>query len=161
MSATIFFKINYLARWVSSSFSSFFFVCFQVAAFGWCGSAVVGGWLVDEYDYGATFLATAFVQACAVLVWLALAPLVSNVELRAAPSPQRRTGGGGAAPSPPAAAAVCSDAQGKGWRVGEDSDLDTCDDEGSDRVLSSLVPSETSEARQLLPMAVVARLPSK
>jgi len=44
----------------------------------------MGGWLVDQYDYGATFFATALVQACAVLVWLSLAPLVSNKELRAA-----------------------------------------------------------------------------
>jgi hypothetical protein len=60
----------------------------KVTAFGWCGSAVMGGWLVDQYDYGATFFATALVQACAVLVWLSLAPLVSNKELRAAmPAP--------------------------------------------------------------------------
>ena len=55
----------------------------QVAAFGWCGSAVLGGYLVDKYDYSFTFALTAAVQCAAVAVWCCLIPLVPRTEGRA------------------------------------------------------------------------------
>jgi hypothetical protein len=44
---------------------------------------VLGGYLVDKYDYSATFLITALVQGAAVLIWVALLPLVPKEEKRA------------------------------------------------------------------------------
>ena len=35
----------------------------SVMAFGWSGSAILGGFLVDKYGYGETFLYTAILQA--------------------------------------------------------------------------------------------------
>lgn len=34
----------------------------SVLAFGWCGSAVLGGFLLDAFDFDLTFLITAFFQ---------------------------------------------------------------------------------------------------
>ena len=31
--------------------------------FGWCGSAALGGYLADKFDYNFTFLITAMIQA--------------------------------------------------------------------------------------------------
>jgi len=43
-----------------------------VRRFGWSGSAALGGYLVDKYGYGITFLATASLQLSAVLVMCSL-----------------------------------------------------------------------------------------
>mmetsp|Transcript_6172 Transcript_6172/g.9444 ORF Transcript_6172/g.9444 Transcript_6172/m.9444 type:complete len:109 (+) Transcript_6172:3145-3471(+) len=37
----------------------------SITRFGWSGSAVVGGFLVDHYDYSTTFLVTAIMQVVA------------------------------------------------------------------------------------------------
>jgi hypothetical protein len=55
----------------------------SVSNFGWCGSAVLGGYLVDRFDYSFTFFITALIQGGAVLIWLALVPLVPRVEGKA------------------------------------------------------------------------------
>jgi MFS family permease len=41
----------------------------SVTRFGWSGSAVLGGFLVDRYDYGATFLATGVMLFAAASLW--------------------------------------------------------------------------------------------
>ena len=43
-----------------------------VTRFGWSGSAVLGGYLVDRGGYALTFVVTAATQLIAALVWLAL-----------------------------------------------------------------------------------------
>jgi MFS family permease len=52
----------------------------SVASFGWCGSAALGGWLADKYDYTYTFLITAILQSVAIGVWALLLPLVPRTE---------------------------------------------------------------------------------
>lgn len=47
-----------------------------VTRLGWSGSAVLGGWMVDHFGYGYSFVATAALQALASVVWLLLLPLV-------------------------------------------------------------------------------------
>jgi len=44
----------------------------SITQFGWSGSAVVGGWLSDNYGYGGTFLATAALQAIALALFSTL-----------------------------------------------------------------------------------------
>ena len=51
-----------------------------LASVGWCGSAALGGWLADRYDYTRTFLVTAILQSVAICVWALLLPLVPRVE---------------------------------------------------------------------------------
>jgi MFS family permease len=51
-----------------------------VAAFGWCGSAALGGWLSDKFDYTYTFLITAILQSVGIGVWTLLLPLVPRTE---------------------------------------------------------------------------------
>ena len=58
----------------------------QVSGFGWCGSAVLGGYLVDSFDYSFTFLLTALIQGSAVAIWVGLLPLVPRREQKAASS---------------------------------------------------------------------------
>ena len=41
----------------------------SITRFGWSGSAVLGGFLVDRYDYGATFLATSCMLFAAACLW--------------------------------------------------------------------------------------------
>ena len=43
-----------------------------VTRFGWSGSAVLGGYLVDRGGYALTFVVTAATQLIAALVWLVL-----------------------------------------------------------------------------------------
>jgi len=62
---------NERARWKSLD---------SVASFGWCGSAALGGWLTDKYDYTFTFLITAIIQSVGVLFYFALVPLVPRKE---------------------------------------------------------------------------------
>lgn len=48
----------------------------SVTRFGWSGSAVLGGYLIHKYHYGATFLITAGLQALAGLLYLVIVPVV-------------------------------------------------------------------------------------
>jgi MFS family permease len=52
----------------------------SVASFGWCGSAALGGWLADKFDYTYTFLITAITQTVGLGVWCLLLPLVPRKE---------------------------------------------------------------------------------
>merc|ERR1711871_1856523 len=52
----------------------------SIAQFGWCGSAALGGYLVDRYNYSYTFLITAFIQGTSLLFWSMLIPLVPRKE---------------------------------------------------------------------------------
>jgi len=52
----------------------------SVSAFGWCGSAALGGMIADKYNYTHTFLLTAIVQTIGVAVWGLLLPLVPRKE---------------------------------------------------------------------------------
>lgn len=54
-----------------------------VAQFGWAGSAILGGYLIDRHDYAFTFIITAVIQASAVLVWIVLLAVVPREERRA------------------------------------------------------------------------------
>eukprot|EP00941_MAST-03F_sp_MAST-3F-sp1_P002957 g2957.t1 len=47
-----------------------------VTRLGWSGSAFLGGWLIDKFEYGVTFYATAALQFTGVLLWMFLLPLV-------------------------------------------------------------------------------------
>lgn len=51
----------------------------SIAAFGWSGSAVLGGLLVDNYGFGVSFGATAFIQMMAWFPLILLLPLVVKV----------------------------------------------------------------------------------
>ena len=62
---------NERARWKSLD---------SVVSFGWCGSAAIGGWLSDKYDYTFTFLITAIIQSVGILCFLPLIPLVPRKE---------------------------------------------------------------------------------
>jgi MFS family permease len=62
---------NERARWKSLD---------SVSGFGWCGSAALGGWLTDRYDYTFTFLITAMLQTVGILVYALLLPLVPAQE---------------------------------------------------------------------------------
>mmetsp|Transcript_2307 Transcript_2307/g.4932 ORF Transcript_2307/g.4932 Transcript_2307/m.4932 type:complete len:547 (-) Transcript_2307:50-1690(-) len=62
---------NERARWKSLD---------SVVSFGWCGSAALGGWLTDKYDYTFTFLITAIIQSVGVFCFFALVPLVPRKE---------------------------------------------------------------------------------
>lgn len=59
------------ARWKSLS---------SITSFGWCGSALLGGYLSDKYDYTHTFLFTAMLQGCSTLTLVFLIPLVPRKE---------------------------------------------------------------------------------
>jgi MFS family permease len=48
----------------------------SIGSFGWAGSAVLGGWLADKYDYTTTFLITAALQGTGALLHLTLINLV-------------------------------------------------------------------------------------
>ena len=48
----------------------------SVTRFGWSGSAVLGGYLVDRFDYSVTFLVTAAMQALASTILFLLVPIV-------------------------------------------------------------------------------------
>jgi len=61
----------YRARWKSLE---------SVAQFGWCGSAALGGYLADRFDYSFTFLITAAIQGSAILIWATLIPYIPRYE---------------------------------------------------------------------------------
>mmetsp|Transcript_11714 Transcript_11714/g.28866 ORF Transcript_11714/g.28866 Transcript_11714/m.28866 type:complete len:698 (+) Transcript_11714:20-2113(+) len=48
----------------------------SITRFGWSGSAVVGGYLVDRYSYSVTFLVTAIMQFVAATSFFLLVPIV-------------------------------------------------------------------------------------
>eukprot|EP00465_Bigelowiella_longifila_P002135 CAMPEP_0185264934 /NCGR_PEP_ID=MMETSP1359-20130426/25475_1 /TAXON_ID=552665 /ORGANISM="Bigelowiella longifila, Strain CCMP242" /LENGTH=151 /DNA_ID=CAMNT_0027853857 /DNA_START=117 /DNA_END=572 /DNA_ORIENTATION=- len=48
----------------------------SISAFGWCGSAVLGGILGDAHGYSFTFLITAMIQGSSILLTATLLPLV-------------------------------------------------------------------------------------
>ena len=48
----------------------------SIASFGWCGSAALGGYLADKYDYSFTFMITAVLQGLGGVLLLLLLPLV-------------------------------------------------------------------------------------
>ncbi|EKX38858.1 hypothetical protein GUITHDRAFT_89258 [Guillardia theta CCMP2712] len=48
----------------------------SISRFGWSGSAVVGGILIDKFGYGETFFLTAAMQACGAVLYLLVIPLV-------------------------------------------------------------------------------------
>ena len=52
----------------------------SISVFGWCGSAALGGALADAKDYSFTFLITAAVQGCAVLLQATLMFIVPRQE---------------------------------------------------------------------------------
>jgi len=52
----------------------------SIATFGWCGSAALGGYIADKYDYTHTFMLTAIFQTVSVGVYCLLLPLVPRVE---------------------------------------------------------------------------------
>ena len=63
------------ARW--NSFDS-------VTRFGWSGSAVLGGYIIDRWGYGYSFLATAICQGISALVLLLLLPILPAGDTEAA-----------------------------------------------------------------------------
>lgn len=53
----------------------------SVSVFGWCGSAALGGWLADKYDYTYTFGVTVALQGLATVlmaILLYIVPLFEN-----------------------------------------------------------------------------------
>ncbi len=60
----------------------------SVTRFGWSGSAVVGGWVVDHFNYGWSFLITAVIQTAAASMLLMLVRAVPAAE-RAGRAPSR------------------------------------------------------------------------
>ena len=62
---------NERARWKSLE---------SITAFGWCGSASLGGYISDRYDYTYTFFITAVVQSASTLMFALLLPLVPRKE---------------------------------------------------------------------------------
>jgi len=72
----------YRARWKSLE---------SVAQFGWCGSAALGGYLADRFDYSFTFLITAAVQGSAILIWGLLIPYIPRHERSREDSTDRAT----------------------------------------------------------------------
>eukprot|EP00038_Savillea_parva_P007323 m.169300 g.169300 ORF g.169300 m.169300 type:complete len:624 (-) comp13085_c0_seq1:115-1986(-) len=59
----------------------------SVTRFGWSGSAVLGGYIIDRWDYGASFLATAIMQILSATILFALLPLLGTDHERARDSP--------------------------------------------------------------------------
>jgi MFS family permease len=53
----------------------------SVTAFGWSGSALVGGIIADQYGYGASFIVTAAMQAVGFIALLSMIPLVKDVKV--------------------------------------------------------------------------------
>ena len=62
---------NQRARWKSLQ---------SISTFGWCGSAALGGYLSDRWDYTFTFFITATIQVGACLIYAFLIPLVPRKE---------------------------------------------------------------------------------
>jgi len=58
----------------------------SVTRFGWSGSAVLGGYIIDKWGYGASFLATAITQAVSATILFVLLPILpdGDTELKVA-----------------------------------------------------------------------------
>jgi len=50
----------------------------SVTAMGWSGSAALGGWLIDSFGYGLTFVITGCLQATVLPMWCSIVPLVAK-----------------------------------------------------------------------------------
>lgn len=50
----------------------------SVAGASWCGSAFVGGWLIDHYGFGVCFYVTAVLQGAAIPIYFLIAPHVAK-----------------------------------------------------------------------------------
>lgn len=48
----------------------------SIAQESWSGSAAVGGWLIDSYGFGVSFMITACVQSLCLPLWSMLIPIV-------------------------------------------------------------------------------------
>jgi hypothetical protein len=57
----------------------------SVTRFGWSGSAVLGGYIIDRWDYGASFLATGLAQILSASVLFVLLPLLGDDHERSRP----------------------------------------------------------------------------
>ena len=66
---------NQRARWKSLE---------SISQFGWCGSAALGGYLSDRWDYSSTFFITAVIQSASIGFFGFLIPLVPRKESDAA-----------------------------------------------------------------------------
>jgi len=68
----------------------------SIAAFGWCGSAALGGWTSDHAhgDYTYTFRITAAIQSLGILTWALLLPLVPRREDSFENTPEEGEDGG-------------------------------------------------------------------
>jgi MFS family permease len=51
-----------------------------ISSLGWCGSAALGGYLTDRWDYTVTFFITACIQLVGTLILVLLLPLVPRKE---------------------------------------------------------------------------------
>jgi MFS family permease len=63
----------------------------SISAFGWCGSAALGGYLSDKYDYTVTFFITACIQLIGTLSLVLLLPLVPSREQDLSNTTSQRT----------------------------------------------------------------------
>eukprot|EP00746_Dinoflagellata_sp_MGD_P096218 gnl/MRDRNA2_/MRDRNA2_385641_c0_seq1.p1 gnl/MRDRNA2_/MRDRNA2_385641_c0~~gnl/MRDRNA2_/MRDRNA2_385641_c0_seq1.p1 ORF type:complete len:219 (+),score=25.55 gnl/MRDRNA2_/MRDRNA2_385641_c0_seq1:45-659(+) len=50
----------------------------SITAMGWSGSAAVGGFLIDRFGYGPTFVITGCFQATVIPLWFVLLPIVAK-----------------------------------------------------------------------------------
>jgi len=50
----------------------------SITSMGWSGSAMLGGYLIDRYGYGVTFIMTAAFQATVLPLWCALLPMIAK-----------------------------------------------------------------------------------
>jgi sugar phosphate permease len=62
---------NTRARWKSLD---------SISDFGWCGSAALGGYIADKWDYSVTFMITAVIQSISIIFFALLLPLVPRKE---------------------------------------------------------------------------------
>ena len=61
----------------------------SINVFSWSGSATLGGFIIDRYNYQTCFLATAFLQVCSAAILALLLPLIKVEDFR-----RRATTGG-------------------------------------------------------------------
>jgi MFS family permease len=50
----------------------------SIISAGWSGSAAIGGFLIDHYGYGSTFVVTGCFQAFCIPLWLLVFPLIAK-----------------------------------------------------------------------------------
>jgi hypothetical protein len=66
----------------------------SITRFGWSGSAVLGGFLVDRYSYGANFLVTGIFLGVAACLWPLLFHLVDASPTTTSAAAKGLEGGG-------------------------------------------------------------------